>query len=217
MTDAGAPALGRGEGGGSTDIWLLRHAESANNPLPEREHRPDPRLTPLGRQQALRLAQALAAQGVQVVLSSPLLRSLETAEPLVAAAGCDWWCWADLAEMNRAHPGDGQAVEALRRAFPAVRYEAALRWPGHPGPESAAAAAARAARVVDRLGSAVPRGGRVAVVGHGTFNAFLLRAWLGAPQDGSVQVVQGNACIHHLRLATGAVHLCRYNDGAHLR
>lgn len=198
------------------DIFLLRHAESVNNTLPDGEHIADPALTDLGRRQAERLATALAPLRPDVLVCSPLLRSLETALPLVAAASAPCRCWADLVEVNRAHPSDGQPVADLRRRFPSVDFEPEISWPGFPGRETDPQATARADRLIRRLEATFPAGARIAMVGHGGFNAFLLRAWLGAPQDGTVRVVQGNTCINVIRRVPGVTTLLRYNDCGHL-
>lgn len=71
-----------------TDFFLVRHGESHSNierrlwALP-----PGPGLTPRGRLQAEAACRNLLARGVrpQRVLSSPMLRALETAEPLLTA------------------------------------------------------------------------------------------------------------------------------------
>jgi broad specificity phosphatase PhoE len=200
------------------DLILARHAESKNNVLPSERHGPDPELTELGMRQAAALARALAAAAPDAVLCSPLLRSLETARPAVAACGAPWGVWADLAETGRAHPGDGQPAAVLRARFPGAGFEPGMPWPGHPGVESPAEAAARAARVLGRLLAAFPSDARVAVIGHGGFNPYLVRACLGAPQDGSVLIAQDNAAIHRLELlrGPGAVRLTRLNDRSHL-
>jgi len=198
------------------ELLLLRHGESLNNTLPPAEQVPDPELTALGRRQAGRLAEVVAALAPAVVICSPLLRALDTAQPLVAATGARWLVWADAAESHRAHPGDGQPLEALRRRYPGAGFEANLPWPGYPGVETAEQAAVRGARLAARLRATFAGQERVAVVAHGTLNGYLLRACLGAPQDGSVQIEQGNACINQLLLeAEGRVRLLRCNDCRH--
>jgi phosphohistidine phosphatase len=63
-------------------LFVVRHAEAA--PGDPDELRP---LTPAGRATARALAARLAAEGVEVVLSSPLLRARETAAEIALAAG----------------------------------------------------------------------------------------------------------------------------------
>ncbi|WP_043835216.1 histidine phosphatase family protein [Muricoccus aerilatus] len=70
---------------------LLRHGQSefnlhfnATRQDPGIE---DPRLTPLGHEQAEAAAEALAAQGVTRILASPYTRALQTAAPLARRLG----------------------------------------------------------------------------------------------------------------------------------
>ncbi len=195
------------------DIYLCRHGQSENNLLPVAEHRPDPPLTALGQAQAEMLARPLSARRPALLLSSPLLRALETAGPLAARTGCPWEVWEDLAEAHRAHPDDGLPLPELRRRFPQVRWAPRMRWPGTPGPESEAQARDRAANLVRRLTAAARRGPLV-VIGHGNLNAYLLAAWLGTPP--AVRFEQDNAAIHHLVLEDGRVRVVRLNEGGHL-
>lgn len=62
------------------DVYLIRHAEAAN-PLASQSDGERP-LTDLGRREFARVVQALGAIGVEVdvVLHSPLLRAVQTAE-----------------------------------------------------------------------------------------------------------------------------------------
>jgi phosphohistidine phosphatase SixA len=63
-------------------LFLVRHAEAA--PGEPDELRP---LTPAGRAVARDLGERLAAEQLDAVLSSPLLRARETAEQIARAAG----------------------------------------------------------------------------------------------------------------------------------
>lgn len=47
----------------------------------------DPRLTPLGHEQARAAAAALAGEGIERIIASPYTRALETAAPIAAALG----------------------------------------------------------------------------------------------------------------------------------
>ena len=199
------------------DIFLVRHGESLNNTLPEDQHQPDPPLTERGRLQVAQLAQAdlWARWRPQRIISSPLRRAMDTAAPLVERLGVPWVVWADLAEAHRSHPDDGHSLLELAAAFPRAAFEPGIHWPGHPGDEDPAAAGARARRVAARLAGL--RGlERLALVGHAGFGQYLMRAWLWAPQDGSVQLAHDNTAVHHVRLREGRALLLRFNDCAHL-
>ncbi len=199
------------------ELFLVRHGESRNNTLPRSHHLPDPPLTELGRLQVAQLARAdlWTALRPQRILSSPLWRAMATAAPLAARLGVPWQVWADLAEVHRSHPGDGQPVTELAAAFPEAEFEPGIHWPDQSGDEDPEGAVARARRVVARVAS-LAGVDRVALVGHGGFGQYLVRAWLGAPQDGSVELLQDNTAVHQLRFAHGRVVLVRFNDTAHL-
>jgi phosphohistidine phosphatase len=82
-------------------VILVRHAEAApGDPDAERP------LTAAGRAVAQQLAARLASERPSVVLSSPLLRALETATPIAEAAG------VTLQIDGRLAPGAG--VDELR-------------------------------------------------------------------------------------------------------
>ena len=84
-------------------VILVRHAEAApGDPDAERP------LTAAGRAAAQQLAARLAPERPSVVLSSPLLRALETATPIAEAAG------VTLQIDSRLAPGAG--VDDLRAA-----------------------------------------------------------------------------------------------------
>jgi broad specificity phosphatase PhoE len=66
-------------------LILLRHGQTAANAAGLLLGREDPPLTELGRRQARALAQLPGVAGARRVVTSPLRRSMETAEQLVAA------------------------------------------------------------------------------------------------------------------------------------
>jgi phosphohistidine phosphatase len=66
-------------------VILVRHAEAVNVGEDGVSTDFDRHLTPHGREQAAKLADAFAARGVgpSVVVTSPLVRAKQTAEPLL--------------------------------------------------------------------------------------------------------------------------------------
>ena len=71
------------------ELVLVRHAEPVRTPAGSVTGPADPGLTPLGLEQAERLAAWLASEPIDVVLSSPMRRARETAEPIAAALRVD--------------------------------------------------------------------------------------------------------------------------------
>src|SRR5919201_3675847 len=85
-------------------VFLVRHAKAASG-HPD-ELRP---LTDDGREAARQLGRRLAAERPEAVVSSPLLRARETAEPIARAAGVE----ATVDDRL----GPGATVETLRDAL----------------------------------------------------------------------------------------------------
>lgn len=70
---------------GTTEIWLVRHADCYD----DLAGTGDPPLSPRGREQASRLASRLNRLGYQAVYASPLQRALETARSVTAEVHLD--------------------------------------------------------------------------------------------------------------------------------
>jgi len=68
------------ESGRDTHFWLIRHAESTWNAAGLWQGQADPPLSQQGRLQATRLAEALAEERVEILITSDLVRTVETAE-----------------------------------------------------------------------------------------------------------------------------------------
>ena len=197
----------------ATRPFLARHGQTVANVSGERLYNPE--LTELGWEQSRRLADALAAAGVQRIVSSPLVRALQTASCLAEKSGAPLHAWNDLVEYNRWDPYTGAGRQSLAARFPRAVLESDMPDGGwtYPGPESEAAVAERVRRVTQRL-AALPDGTCIAIVAHGTLNARLLLHWLGAA--GPVGIAQDNACINALRLENRLAWLERINDTSHL-
>jgi probable phosphoglycerate mutase len=71
------------------DLVLVRHAEPVRTPAGSVTGPADPGLTRLGVAQSERLAAWLAREPIDVVLSSPMKRAVETATPVAAALGLE--------------------------------------------------------------------------------------------------------------------------------
>jgi 2,3-bisphosphoglycerate-dependent phosphoglycerate mutase len=100
-----------------TTLILVRHAQSAPSAdLPERDFP----LSELGRRQAVELAPALAALGVDTLASSPYLRAVDTLRPYAEQAGLPIATDEDLRERKLAGnwtdlSGPEEAEAAIRR------------------------------------------------------------------------------------------------------
>jgi 2,3-bisphosphoglycerate-dependent phosphoglycerate mutase len=152
------------------ELVLVRHA------LPVRDDagdggRADPRLADRGREQAARVVQALAADPVDGVYSSPLRRAWETAEPVAAHRGLTVEVTEGLAEFDA---GDSEYVpiEELRAAGD-PRWQAVLRGELYSPDVDPEAFRADVVTAVQGIAARHP-GGRAVLFTHaGVCNAYL--------------------------------------------
>ncbi len=101
-------------------LHVVRHGESVNNaglaPVP------DPPLTPLGRAQADWLGACWPDEAFDGLICSPLWRTLQTAEPLLATVRMERTvAWPALMEWNRSNPLDGHPPAEIAARPPAYQ------------------------------------------------------------------------------------------------
>ncbi len=164
-----------------TVFHLVRHAEHGLLGRVLTGRMPGVSLNERGREQALLLARHFSACPIAAVVSSPLERAQETAEPIAAALSLEVTADAGLNEIDF---GDwtGMAFEALQGS-PA--WQAWNRFRGTaptPGGETMLEALARALRTLARLRLAYPNGA-VVLVSHQDILKALLAHSLGMPLD----------------------------------
>jgi len=143
----------------TTDVLLVRHGEvipadpEHPHPLLDDGHG-DPSLSPLGRVQAEAVGRRLRDAGLDAVYVTTLRRTLETAQPLLDAAGLPPRVERDLRELHLGEWEDGLILQRLVQGDPvAARVVAEQRWDLIPGAEPAAALAARVAALEERVGA----------------------------------------------------------------
>ncbi|MFJ8598052.1 bifunctional RNase H/acid phosphatase [Streptomyces shenzhenensis] len=209
--DLGAPAT----------FVLLRHGETALTPQKRFSGSggSDPSLSDVGREQAQRVAAALARRGtVQAIVSSPLARTRETAAIVAAGLGLevavadglretDFGAWEGLTfgEVHERHPDDLNAWLTDPEARPTG------------GGESFAATAARVAAARDELVTAYA-GRTVLLVTHVTPIKTFVRLALGAPPESLFRMELSAASLSAVAYyADGNASVRLFNDTSHLR
>ncbi|MDT0346321.1 bifunctional RNase H/acid phosphatase [Streptomyces litchfieldiae] len=213
-------AVGWGPATGTpTTLLLLRHGETALTPQKRFSGSggDDPPLSDTGRRQAEAVAEALAAAGVQAIVSSPLARCRGTAEPLAARLGLnvryeegfretDFGAWEGLtfAEARERHPRDIAAWLASPDAEPTG------------GGESFTAVARRVAVARDKT-IARHAGRTVLLVTHVTPVKTLLRLALDAPPAAMFRMELAPAALSEIAYyPDGNASVRRFNDTGHL-
>ena len=79
-------------------LYLIRHAESENNAKPIYQRIEDPPITAVGRLQAERLAGWVETLKIDTLITSPVLRALQTTRRITDATGQHVNVWADVFE-----------------------------------------------------------------------------------------------------------------------
>lgn len=207
----------RSGGATATTTLLLRHGQTPLSVQRRFAGRGDIPLTDAGLAQAAAAAARLAARGgIDAVVTSPLLRTRQTAQAVAAATGLDVQVEDDLAETDF---GDWEGLTFA---------EVLARWPEEmaawradpaaapPGGESFAAVAGRVNAALDRLLAARP-GATIVVVSHVTPVKTLVCRALGAPPAAMFRMhLDVAALCEAVWFADGPALLRSLNDTAHL-
>ena len=200
----------------TTHLIFIRHGETDWNRQQRFQGQIDVPLNALGHQQAARLAQRLAAEPPDAMISSDLLRTRETSAPLARAWGQTPALNAGLREQ---HFGifEGLDVPTIKAQHPTLW----ARWIEHdgdfalPGGENLLQFHRR---VVDTVGAlaAAHAGQCLAIVTHGGVLDMLWRAVHGLPVTGLRDCDIPNTGINRLRWHEGSLSIDSWADAAHL-
>ncbi|MFI1352484.1 bifunctional RNase H/acid phosphatase [Streptomyces sp. NPDC020898] len=200
---------------------LLRHGETPLTPQKRFSGSggTDPSLSAIGRDQAERAAESLAARGtIEAIVASPLARTRQTAAAVATRLGLDvtvddglretdFGAWEGLTfgEVRERYPDDMNAWLADPKAEPTG------------GGESFAATARRMAVTRDKL-IAAHAGRTVLLVTHVTPIKTLVRLALGAPPESLFRMELSAASLSAVAYyADGNASVRLFNDTSHLR
>jgi len=195
---------------------LLRHGQTPMSVQKRYAGRSDPPLTEAGVQQAAAAAKRLAPAGFGVIVTSPLLRTVQTAQAVAAVTGAavvtddgfretDFGAWEGLtfAEVRERWPAELSAWLADPEIAP-------------PGGESFTDVSARVTAALDRL-LAARAGQTVLVVSHVTPIKTLVAAALLAPPAALYRMHLDVAALCEIDWYTdGPAVLRSFNDTSHL-
>jgi 2,3-bisphosphoglycerate-dependent phosphoglycerate mutase len=167
---------------GATSILLVRHGESAparpDVPFALVDGQGDPELSPLGREQADRIADRLSGdptgEPIGTIVISNLRRTAETAGPLAARLGLIPEVEKDVREVHLGEWEGGLFRIRVAEGHPiAERMRTEERWDVIPGAEPADGFAARVRDAIARIAAKHPDE-TVAVFTHGGVIARVL-------------------------------------------
>jgi ribonuclease H / adenosylcobalamin/alpha-ribazole phosphatase len=202
--------------GEPTVTLLLRHGQTPMSVQKRYAGRSDVPLTDVGVQQAAAAAKRLASAGLDVIVTSPLLRTVQTAQEVAAVTGAavvtddgfretDFGAWEGLtfAEVRERWPAELAAWLADPEAAP-------------PDGESFADVSTRVTAALHRV-LADRQGQRVLVVSHVTPIKTLVAAALLAPSAALFRMHLDVAALSEINwYADGPAVLRSFNDTGHL-
>ncbi len=238
-------------------LLIIRHAESSNNTLAHKvdsaaymqQRSPDPVITELGVRQTDRLAAHLAGKppadappdgkgsyGITHLFCSPMLRTLQTSQPIVKTLGLKPALWNDIHEHGGMFVGNPHTGENFLAHAGLTRLDFARDYPDYElndgigeggwwksGYEDIAGCFARAIRVARELrrrAHAELEGGTksvVAIVSHGTFIDSLIKALFSQIPENQFFYYHNNTAITCIDFAQHDTLFLRYlNRTAHL-
>jgi probable phosphoglycerate mutase len=204
-----------------TELILIRHGETDWNRELRFQGQLDVPLNAVGHEQARRVAERLAGERVQQLVSSDLQRARQTAEPLGAHPLQPVPLIPELdAGLREQHFGmaEGLCVADIKRQHAEawaqwVRFDADYAFAGG---ESTRQFHARVMGAVQALAARYARQTLV-VVTHGGVLDMIYRTARGLPLSGPRQSEIPNAGINRLRLrGDGTLEIVRWADTAHL-
>jgi len=177
----------------SPTVYLIRHGETAWSLSGQHTGRTDLALTAHGQDQARALAPALAGIDFTYVLTSPLQRARQTS--VLAGLATTAVVEPDLIEWNY---GDYEGVRTAD--IVAQRPGWSIYRDGCPGGEMPGEVAARADRLIAKLGALT---GNIALFSHGQFGCSLAVRWIG------LAIAEGR----HLTLDTASLGMLAIGKG----
>jgi len=204
----------------ATELIVIRHGASAALEPGETfelvEGHAAPPLAPEGREQAVRVAERLHGEPLRALFVTPLQRTHQTAEPLVAATGLKPKVIDDLREVHLGEWEGGEyRIRAANRDPLVRRMFREERWDLIPGAEPMEALAERVRAGIERILAALGPGRTGAAFLHAGIIGEVCRQATGGRPFAFVHA--DNASISRLVVfANGRWMLHSFNDTAHL-
>jgi broad specificity phosphatase PhoE len=185
------------------ELWIARHGETDWSVAGRHTGRTDLPLNDNGRAAARKLAEVLAGQQFDLVLTSPLQRARDTCE--LAGFGAESRVDADLREWDYGEY-EGVTTDEIRRTRPGWTVFTA----DCPGGETLTEVGHRVDRVIERVRTVE---GRVLVFGHGHNLRILAARWIELPPAGAARLILGTATISVLGWERETAVISRWNAG----
>jgi probable phosphoglycerate mutase len=202
---------------GAREVVLVRHG-SCDPPAADGliDGRSDPGLNERGRAEAAAAGVRLGGEAVAAIHVSPMVRTTETAAPIVAALGTPPTLDPDLAEIYLGEwEGHGIASRGANGDPELARVFAEQRWDLIPGSEDMGSFAERVRRGIEAAADAGSDGELVVVVTHSAVIAEFLRQITGAETFAFLHNTNGSLS-RAIRMPDGRWILSAFNDTSHV-
>jgi probable phosphoglycerate mutase len=199
-----------------TSFLLLRHGETVWNRAGRLQGWRDSPLSDAGRAQAAALAARLATERIDLLVTSDLGRTLETAAPIAARLGLAVVPDAGLRERCYGEL-EGMTWAEIELARPAAHARLLARDPDYvvPGGESATQFRDRIVAALERLASA-HAGASLAVVTHGGVLGMVYRRAKNIPLATLRTFAIPNGGVNRIRIERGRWAIDAWAETSHL-
>lgn len=199
------------------ELILIRHGQSVGN-IRVDEDMPDSPLTELGMKQAERVAKYVSRKPVTRIISSPLIRAIETAQPLSEALSLQIELWKDLYEFREGSAYIGPSREEMSGLYPEVVLCSSMEEDGwiYPGGETRKTAAERAKAMVRKLRQPEYEDDCIAMFAHGSFNDYLIREILQISSEAQINFHQSNTNVNVFVIKNNETEVRKLNLTEHL-
>lgn len=192
--------------GTEIDLLFIRHAATAWTTLGRYQGRRDPALSDEGRIEAAELAQRVAHEPIDIILTSPLTRAVETARAVSAINGARLLTDDRLIELSYGR-WEGLTQPEIKARWP----DDLRRWKRFPhaatptGGEALPEAMARLHSLLQELPGCVAGCRVAALMTHDILIRLALLAASGKGLEGIRDISVQPASVHRLRLTDGVV------------
>lgn len=165
-------------------LTFIRHAESCGNAgiyYEDKYQQDDPPLSPAGLRQAQMLADSKLLDNVDYIFSSTLIRTVQTVYPSAVNISREIILLPELMEVNTRIAGTeySRLRDNYPLAIPCLSEPSPAGGPLLLGDESVEMIVNRAQRCVEYFHNIADEGNHIAVITHGSYFGYLLRAALG--------------------------------------
>ncbi len=198
-------------------LYFIRHGETDNNKNHLLQGRKiNASINSKGKEQAEAISVALKEIPIQKAITSSLIRTIETAQPLINSKNLKFEGYEELDEMSFGEwegKPFSEVIDQIRIVQEAwISGETSTRIPGGESPEEVLERAGK--KVLDILESSSEE--HIAFILHGRLIRVLLSAFLGMGLNNMHQIKHQNGAINHLSWDGENFKAVKLNDIAHL-